>query len=140
MRVAGGEYLLYGFLAAFFGFIAVRYALRLTTVVRTLRRGVRTTGECVRIRRPHSDSDVREYHFAFRTEDGRTVEFEDFTGWAMRTGTAVTVTYDPAAPERTATIAGRGSWSPVLSSAALVAGCGLGFLVFTTVLLYEIFG
>jgi hypothetical protein len=68
------------------------------------------------------------------------VEFEDLASWSTREGTPVTVTYDPRDPEGTATVAGRGSWSPLLQSLALVAGCGMAALGFAILLYYEISG
>ncbi|WP_267974151.1 hypothetical protein [Streptomyces lomondensis] len=39
-----------------------------------------------------------------------------------------------------ATVAGRGSWSPVLQSPALVAGCGMAALGFAVLLCFQITG
>ncbi|MFF3453318.1 DUF3592 domain-containing protein [Streptomyces sp. NPDC002730] len=141
MQVPGGEYLVFGLLAILFGSLTVKYVRRLATLARVLRRGARAGGECVRVEtEPYNRSDAKQHFFAFRTADGTEVEFEDLAGWNMTTGTPVTVTYDPENPEKTATIASRGSWSPVLQCTALVAGCGMATIGFTTVLLFNVFG
>lgn len=141
MEVPGAGYVVLALLVAMFGALSWKYARRLVTVSRVLRRGVRAEGECVRVEtEPYHRSDARRHFFAFRTADGRPVEFEDLAGWSMTKGTPVTVTYDPRDPEGTATVAGRGSWSPVLQSLALVAGCGMAALGFAVLLYFEIFG
>ncbi|MFI2346726.1 DUF3592 domain-containing protein [Streptomyces sp. NPDC019443] len=141
MQVPGGEYLVFGLLTVLFGSLTVKYVRRLATLARTLRRGARTAGECVRVEtEPYNRSDAKRHFFVFRTADGTEVEFEDLAGWGMKTGSPVTVTYDPENPRKTATIAGRGSWSPVLQCTALVAGCGMATIGFTTVLLFNVFG
>lgn len=141
MHVPGGGYVVLVLLIALFGVIALKYARRLVTVARVLRRGVRTSGECVRVEsEPYNRSDATRHFFAFRTADGTQVEFEDLAGWSTDEGTPVTVTYDPLDPQGTATVAGRGSWSPVLQSLALTAGCGLAALGFTILLCHEAFG
>ncbi|MFJ7155506.1 DUF3592 domain-containing protein [Streptomyces sp. NPDC101118] len=130
MRVPGGGYLFFGAMTLLFAAVAVKYGRRLATVLRTVRHGVRVPGECARVV-THSDTDAREYFFRFRTaEDGREVEFRDLAPWTTGTGDPVTVTYDPADPERTATIAGRGAgWSPVRQAAVITVGCGLAALL-----------
>ncbi|GHH77408.1 hypothetical protein GCM10018793_25410 [Streptomyces sulfonofaciens] len=141
MHVPGGGLLLFGLLAVFFGALTAKYARRLVTVARMLRRGARTTGSCVRVERePYNRSDATRHFFAFRTADGETVEFEDLAGWSMAKGTVVTVAYDPRDPARTATIAGRGNWSPVLQCLALVGGCSLGTAGFATLFLVQALG
>lgn len=141
MEVPGAGYVVIGLLMVFFGALTGKYALRLVTVTRMLRHGVRTGGECVRVEtEPYNRSDARRHFFVFRTHDGTEVEFEDLAGWSMAEGTAVTVAYDPRDPARTATIAGRGSWSPVLQCLALVGGCGMAALGFTTLFLFQVFG
>ncbi|MGW1886956.1 DUF3592 domain-containing protein [Streptomyces sp. NPDC001970] len=140
MEIPGGGYLFFGCMAALFGAFTVMYLRRLLTVMRTLRRGVRTSGACSRVEYPDRDSDAKDHFFVFRTTEGREVEFKDLAGWTMTTGTQVTVTYDPVDPQRTATIAGRGNWAPVRLGLVVVTGCGLACAVFTTLLLYEIFG
>ncbi|MFL4948417.1 DUF3592 domain-containing protein [Streptomyces sp. MMS24-I31] len=141
MVVPGAGYVVLALLVALFGALAVRYAIRLTVLARVLRQGVRTDGECVRVvTEPFNRSDATRCCFAFRTADGGRVEFEDLAGWSMTEGTPVTVTYDPHDPRGTATIAGRGSWAPVLQSLALTAGCGLAALGFTAVLLFQAWG
>lgn len=141
MEVPGAGYVVLALLVAMFGALSWKYARRLVTVSRVLRRGVRAEGECVRVEtEPYHRSDARRHFFAFRTADGTPVEFEDLAGWSMTKGTPVAVTYDPRDPEGTATVAGRGSWSPVLQSLALVAGCGMAALGFAVLLYFEIFG
>ncbi|WP_327667259.1 DUF3592 domain-containing protein [Streptomyces sp. NBC_00485] len=141
MHVPGGGYVVLVLLVALFGAIAVKYARRLVTVARVLRRGVRASGECVRVEtEPYNRSDATRHFFAFRTADGTRVEFEDLAGWSTDEGTPVTVTYDPKDPRGTATVAGRGRWSPVLQALALAAGCGMAALGFTVLLCYEAFG
>jgi hypothetical protein len=141
VHVPGGGYVVLVLLIALFGAIALKYARRLVTVARVLRRGVSTSGECVRVEtEPYDRSDATRHFFAFRTADGTHVEFEDLAGRPTGEGTPVTVTYDPRDPRGTATVAGRGSWSPVLQSLALTAGCGLAALGFMILLCYEAFG
>ena len=137
----GVQVIVYGVLALFFGAVTVKSVRRLATVARMLRRGVRTTGTCVRVTsRPHQRSDAKRYHFAFRTDDGQAVEFEELAEWSMAEGTTVTVAYDPRDPRRTATIAGRGSSAPVVQSLTLVVGCGLATVGFTALFLFELLG
>ncbi|MEU9197056.1 DUF3592 domain-containing protein [Streptomyces hundungensis] len=140
MDIPGGGFIAFGLLVLLFASLTWRYTRRLLTVTRMLRHGVRTTGECVRIESDNVSVDAKRHFFAFRTPDGRAVEFEDLAAWSMAVGTAVTVAYDPAAPEKTATIAGRGTWSPVLQCVALVVGCGFATLGFTTVFLFTVLG
>lgn len=141
MGFPGGQVIVFGLAALFFGAIVVKYVRRLATVRRTLRHGIRTTGTCVRVDRgPNRNSDARRYRFAFRTADGEAVEFEDLAGWSMTAGTPVTVAYDPRDPRRTATIAGRGSASPILQSLALVAGCGLAAVGFAVLFFVQLIG
>ncbi|MFF7855434.1 DUF3592 domain-containing protein [Streptomyces sp. NPDC007904] len=141
MEVPGAGYVVLTLLAALFGWLSLTYARRLVTVARVLRRGVRAGGECVRVEsEPYHRSDARRYFFAFHTADGTRVEFEDLASWSTKEGTPVTVTYDPRDPRGTATVAGRGTWSPVLSALALVTGCGLAALGFATLLWFEIRG
>jgi uncharacterized protein DUF3592 len=141
MGFPGGQVIVFALAALFFGAVMVTYVRRLMTVTRTLRHGTRTAGTCVRVERgPNRNSDSRRYHFAFRTADGEEAEFEDLAGWSMTAGTPVTVAYDPRDPRRTATVAGRGSASPVLQSVALVAGCGLATAGFTTLFLFRLLG
>ncbi|MFK4144123.1 DUF3592 domain-containing protein [Streptomyces sp. NPDC004065] len=141
MAVPGAGYVVLAALAALFGALAVRYARRLAVLARVLRRGVRTGGECVRVEtEPYGRSDATRCFFVFRAADGGRIEFEDLAGPSMTPGTAVTVTYDPGDPRGTATVAGPGSWSPVLQSLALTAGCGLAALGFVTLLWFQVRG
>ncbi|MGW1880853.1 DUF3592 domain-containing protein [Streptomyces sp. NPDC001970] len=139
MDVPGGDYIFFCGMIALFGWLTVKYARRLVTVVRSIRRGERAEGACVRVERePGNSSDAYRHFFAFRTREGKEVEFEDLASWSMRTGTRVMVAYDPVAPGRTATIAGRGSWSPVIQCLALVAGCGMATAGFAAVFLFTV--
>jgi hypothetical protein len=141
VHVPGGGYVVLALLIALFGAIAWKYARRLVTVARVLRRGERAPGECVRVEtEPYNRSDATRHFFAFSTADGTRVEFEDLASRSTDEGTAVTVTYDPRDPQGTATVAGRGTWSPVLQALVLTAGCGLAALGFTILLCYEAFG
>ncbi|MBX7467299.1 MULTISPECIES: DUF3592 domain-containing protein [unclassified Streptomyces] len=140
MDVPGGGFIAFGLLVALFSALTWKYSRRLLTVTRTLKHGVRAIGECVRVESDNVSVDAKRYFFAFRTPEGHTVEFEDLAGWSMAVGSTVTVAYDPAAPARTATIAGRGSWSPVLQCVALIIGCGFGALGFLTVFLFTVLG
>jgi uncharacterized protein DUF3592 len=141
VQVPGGESLFFGFMVVLFGGLTVNYIRRLATLARTLRRGVQTPGECVRVEtEPYNRSDATRHFFTFRTADGTEVEFEDLARWSMSRGDPVTVTYIPENPRKTATIAGRRSWSPVLQCTALVAGCGMGTIAFSTILFFTVVG
>lgn len=133
------ETVIFGLVAVLFGAVTVQSAGRLLTVVRTLRHGVRTEGRCVRVK-GERHSDATRHFFAFTTADGSEVEFEELAKWSVGPGDRVTVTYDPRDPQRTATIAGRGSWSPVLQRIVLAVGCGLGTAVFLTLFLVQLLG
>lgn len=139
MVVPGGDYLFLGGMILLFGWLATHYARRLSGVNRALRKGIRAEGVCVRIEQePYNRSEARQYFFTFRLPDGRQIEFEDLASRSIRVGDPVTVTYDPAAPERTATVACRGDWSPVLQYGLLVVGCGLAAAGFAAVLLFTV--
>lgn len=139
MVVPGGDYLFLGGMILLFGWLATHYARRLSGVNRALRKGIRVEGVCVRIEQePYNRSEARQYFFTFRLPDGRQIEFEDLASRSIRVGDPVTVTYDPAAPERTATVACRGNWSPVLQYGLLVVGCGLAAAGFAAVLLFTV--
>ncbi|MEU9569231.1 DUF3592 domain-containing protein [Streptomyces massasporeus] len=141
MEVPGAGYVVLALLVALFGALSWRYARRLVTVSRVLRRGVRAEGRCVRVEtEPYQRSDARRHFFVFRTADGARVEFEDLAGSSTAEGSPVTVTYDPRDPAGTATVAGRGSWSPVLQALALAAGCGMAAAGFAILLGFEITG
>ncbi|MEU3843276.1 DUF3592 domain-containing protein [Streptomyces sp. NPDC028635] len=65
----------------------------------------------VRDRMSHSHP---QFTFAFRTADGRTVEFTDRPGMSgFEEGATVRVRYDPDRPDRRAAIAGPDTWGPV---------------------------
>lgn len=141
MQLPGAGYVVLALLMALFGAISLKYARRLVTLGRVLRRGITADGTCVRVEtEPYNRSDATRHFFAFRTADGARVEFEDLAGWSTKEGTPVTVTYDPRDPKGTATIAGRGSWSPVLQSLALAAGCGMAAAGFAAVLVFQAWG
>lgn len=133
MEIPGAGYVVLPLLAGLFAVVSVRYAVRLANAARVLRYGVRAGGECVRVEsEPHSDAT--RHYFAFYTADRTRVEFEDLASWSTNEGTPVTVTYDPRDPRRTATVAGRGSWSTLFKYLLLCAGCGLAALGFATLL------
>ncbi|MFF4082218.1 DUF3592 domain-containing protein [Streptomyces sp. NPDC001777] len=115
----------------FLGAFAVRSALRLYRVLRLLRHGERVEGRCADRRTvdrgPGSERGyATEYVFAFRTRDGRDVEFTDRAPgpFGFEVGAPVRVSYDPADPERRATVAGPGAWGPVLMPAVFTLVLG----------------
>lgn len=115
----------------FLGAFAVRSALRLYRVLRLLQRGERVEGRCADRRTvdrgPGSERGyATEYVFAFRTRDGRDVEFTDHAPgpFGFEVGAPVRVSYDPADPERRATVAGPGAWGPVLMPAVFTLVLG----------------
>ncbi|GGV79958.1 hypothetical protein GCM10015535_17530 [Streptomyces gelaticus] len=130
--------LLFGLLL---GAFAVRSALRLNRVLRLVRRGEHAEGRCADRRTvdrgPGMErSYATEYVFAFRTRDGREIEFTDHAPgpFGFEVGAPVRVSYDPADPARKATVAGPGAWGPVLMPAvfaivlgAFAVGLLLGF-------------
>lgn len=139
MEIPGGDYVFFVGMVLLFGWLAVHYARRLAAVGRALRAGGRAPGVCVRIEtEPFNRSDAQRHVFTFSAQDGRRIEFEDLATRAVRVGSEVTVAYDPADPERTATVAGRGSWSPVLQYALLVTGCGLAAAGFAAVFVFTV--
>ncbi|MFE4333351.1 MULTISPECIES: DUF3592 domain-containing protein [unclassified Streptomyces] len=123
----------------FLGAFAVRSALRLHRVLRLVRHGEHAEGRCADRRTvdrgPGTDrSYVTEYVFAFRTRDGRDIEFTDHAPgpFGFEVGAPVRVSYDPAAPSKHATVAGPGAWGPVVMPAvfAVVPGVfAVGLLV-----------
>ncbi|CAM5422407.1 DUF3592 domain-containing protein [Streptomyces abikoensis] len=133
-----GDALLPLFVAPVFGVFSAHYLRRLFTVLRVLRHGERAAGYCVDIRwrrSRDSDTDTKYYIFAFRDRDGHEVRFEDhtraFRGFTV--GSPVRVSYDPGAPERSATIADRENWGAVAVPALLGTAFALVALVLTTV-------
>ncbi|MGW0961169.1 DUF3592 domain-containing protein [Streptomyces gelaticus] len=130
--------LLFGLLL---GAFAVRSALRLNRVLRLVRHGEHAEGRCADRRTvdrgPGMErSYATEYVFAFRTRDGREIEFTDHAPgpFGFEVGAPVRVSYDPADPGRKATVAGPGAWGPVLMPAvfaivpgAFAVGLLLGF-------------
>ncbi|MFF3394188.1 DUF3592 domain-containing protein [Streptomyces sp. NPDC002669] len=115
----------------FLGAFAVRSALRLYRVLRLLRHGERVEGRCADRRTvdrgPGSERGyATEYVFAFRTRDGRDVEFTDRAPgpFGFEVGAPVRVSYDPADPEHRATVAGPGAWGPVLMPAVFTLVLG----------------
>ncbi|MDF6044568.1 DUF3592 domain-containing protein [Streptomyces sp. JH14] len=123
----------------FLGAFAVRSALRLSRVLRLVRHGVQVEGRCAERRVVDRGADrergyATEYVFAFRTLDGREVEFVDHAPgpFGLEVGAPVRVTYDPAAPDKHATVAGPRAWGPVLMPAVFAAG----LTVFSLGLLY----
>ncbi|MFF1924043.1 DUF3592 domain-containing protein [Streptomyces sp. NPDC058221] len=126
----------------FLGAFAVRSALRLNRVLRLIRHGEHAEGRCADRRTvdrgPGMErSYATEYVFTFRTRDSREIEFTDHAPgpFGFQVGAPVRVSYDPAAPEKHATVAGRGAWGPVVMPAVFAAVLGvfavgllLGFL------------
>ena len=116
----------------FLGAFAVRSALRLYRVLRLVRSGARAEGHCsgrrMVDRGPGMDRRyATEYVFAFRTPDGVDVEFTDHAPgpFGFEVGAPIRVSYDPSDPARHATVAGPGSWGPVLMPAVFAAVLGL---------------
>ncbi|MFE7109698.1 DUF3592 domain-containing protein [Streptomyces sp. NPDC057575] len=130
--------LLFGLLL---GAFALRSALRLNRVLRLVRHGERAEGRCSDRRTvdrgPGSERGyATEYVFAFRTREGRDIEFTDHAPgpFGFEVGAPVRVSYDPADPAKRATVAGPGAWGPVLMPAvftfvpgAFAVGLLLGF-------------
>ncbi|MET9919864.1 DUF3592 domain-containing protein [Streptomyces sp. NPDC006435] len=115
----------------FLGAFAVRSALRLYRVLRLLQRGERVGGRCTdRLtvdRGPGSERGyTTEYVFAFRTRDGRDVEFTARAPgpFGFEVGAPIQVSYDPADPEHRVTIAGPEAWGPVLMPAVFTPMLG----------------
>lgn len=114
------------------GALAVRFALRLRRVLWLLRRGEHAEGRCVDRRMvdrgPGAETRyATEYVFAFRTRDGREIEFTDHAPgpFGLEVGAPVRVSYDPSDPARHPTIAGRRAWGPVLMPAVFAVGLGV---------------
>jgi hypothetical protein len=116
----------------FLGAFALRSALRLNRVLWLVRHGEHAEGWCAerRIvdRGPGAErSYVTEYVFAFRTRDGRDIEFTDHApgpfGFAV--GAPIRVSYDPADPAKHATVAGPGAWGPVVMPAVFAVVLGV---------------
>ncbi|SCF74817.1 DUF3592 domain-containing protein [Streptomyces sp. Ncost-T10-10d] len=116
----------------FLGAFAVRSALRLHRVLRLVRHGEHAEGRCADRRTidrgPGMDrSYATEYVFAFRTRDGRDIEFTDHAPgpFGFEVGAPVRVSYDPAAPSKHATVAGPRAWGPVVMPAVFAVVLGL---------------
>ncbi|WP_406096254.1 DUF3592 domain-containing protein [Streptomyces sp. NBC_01013] len=116
--------------------VALRSLGRTVQQLRGARSGVTAPARCVRVYERDSatgsSGDRRSWHvFAFTAQGGEWVEFQDGSNKRFAEGARVTVRYDPAAPHRTATLAG----SP---RAALAEGAvslllmGLVLLMFLT--------
>ncbi|MEU2127196.1 DUF3592 domain-containing protein [Streptomyces sp. NPDC018352] len=130
--------LLFGLLL---GAFALRSALRLNRVLRLVRHGEHADGRCSDRRTvdrgPGSErAYATEYVFAFRSREGRDIEFTDHAPgpFGFEVGAPVRVSYDPADPAGSATVAGPGAWGPVLMPAvftlvpgAFAVGLLLGF-------------
>jgi len=119
-------------LGLFFSAFAVRSTLRLRRVLWLLRHGERAEGQCSERRTVDRGPGTEhryatEYVFAFRTRDGREIEFTDSAPgpFGSEVGARVRVSYDPAAPDKRATVAGPGAWGPLLMPATFAAGLGL---------------
>ncbi|MGW5108487.1 DUF3592 domain-containing protein [Nocardia sp. NPDC004123] len=116
----------------FVGGFAIRSALRLNRVLRLLRHGEHVEGRCVERRTVERGpgmerSYTTEYVFAFRTRDGRDIEFTDHAPgpFGVAVGAPVRVSYDPADPAANSTVAGPGAWGPVVMPAVFALGLGV---------------
>jgi len=114
------------------GAFAVGRALRLRRVVWLLRHGERAEGWCAdrRVVDRGVAAEHRyatEYVFAFRTRDGREIEFTDHTPgpFGFEVGAPIRVSYDPADPAKRATVAGPRAWGPVVMPALFCVVPGL---------------
>ncbi|MEU1349593.1 DUF3592 domain-containing protein [Streptomyces sp. NPDC005775] len=116
--------------------LGFRSLTRTVQQLRGTRSGVSAPARCVRVHERDSatgsSGDRRAWHvFAFTAQDGQWVEFQNAGTKRFHEGARVTVRYDPADPQRTATLAG----SP---RAALAEGAlslllmGLVLLMFLT--------
>ncbi|MFC5146103.1 DUF3592 domain-containing protein [Streptomyces aureoversilis] len=106
------------------------------TALRSVFFGQRAEGRCVRSYGTEgADGFTRMHHvYGFTTADGRAVEFEEPT-MLMREGKKVTVRYREDDPERTATITGLRTLSPLLGSAfGVLLSCA--FFLLSAVLLW----
>ncbi|MFD7442911.1 DUF3592 domain-containing protein [Streptomyces sp. NPDC059909] len=128
----GGGATLLLLLGLLFGAFAVRSALRLRRVLWLVRRGEHAEGRCAERRMVDRGPGMEhryatEYVFAFRTRDGRDVEFTDSAPgpFGFEVGAPIRVSYDPAAPDKRATVAGPGAWGPLLVPAAFAVGLGV---------------
>ncbi|GGU38232.1 DUF3592 domain-containing protein [Streptomyces violascens] len=110
---------------------------RLLRMRRVVLHGKAAVAECIEVRDIASNStdmDGSRYHiFAFVTGEGHRVTYtEDAVAPYTQVGYRATVHYDPADPQRTATVAGRDDLAPVL-----VPGCAaLGVAAALAVLLW----
>ncbi|MER5357683.1 DUF3592 domain-containing protein [Streptomyces sp. NPDC002785] len=116
----------------FLGAFAIRSALRLNRVLRLVRHGEHAEGRCADRRTvdrgPGMErSYVTEHVFAFRTRDGRDIEFTDHAPgpFGFEVGAPVRVSYDPADPSGSATVAGRRAWGPVVMPAVFAVVLGV---------------
>lgn len=123
-------------LIAVVALVALRSLGRTVQQLRGARSGVSAPARCVRVDERDSatgsSGDRRSWHvFAFTARNGQWVEFRNAGNKRFAEGARVTVRYDPADPQRTATLAG----SP---RAALAEGAvslllmGLVLLMFLT--------
>ncbi|MCF3105631.1 DUF3592 domain-containing protein [Streptomyces roseoverticillatus] len=105
------------------------------TSLRSVFFGERAEGRCVRSYGTEgSDGFTRMHHvYGFTTADGRAVEFEEPT-MLMREGKKVTVRYQAEDPERTATVMGPRTLSPLLGGLFGILVSGSFFLVSLVVL------
>ncbi|WP_144440854.1 DUF3592 domain-containing protein [Streptomyces roseifaciens] len=88
---------------------------RLVTILKVLLRGLKTEAECVEVRMSSGRDDVTYHHvFEFDAADGRRIRFSEDVSQGIERGYRTVVHYDPANPERTATIASREDLAPVL--------------------------
>ncbi|MFF4161586.1 DUF3592 domain-containing protein [Streptomyces sp. NPDC001678] len=107
----------------------------LLTSLRSVFFGHQADGRCIRSYGTEgSDGFTRmHYVYGFTTADGRAVEFEEPT-MLMQEGKKVTVRYRQDDPERTATITGLRTLSPLFGSLFGVVLSGAFFLLSTVML------
>jgi hypothetical protein len=111
----------------------VLFLYRTVIVIWLVLRGERTQGWCVQRQLvPSGSTSVSsryEFVFAFRTPEGKTIEFKDRPGaFGYEEGAPVRVCYDRARPRKRATIAGPDTWGPVY--VRLLACLPLGMFAF----------
>ncbi|MEU1466992.1 DUF3592 domain-containing protein [Streptomyces sp. NPDC005761] len=115
---------------------ALRSLGRSAQQLRGARSGVSAPARCIRVDERDtatgSSGDRRAWHvFAFTAQDGQWVEFRKGGNRRFPEGARVTVRYDPADPQRTATLAGSPRAALAEGALSLVL-MGLVLLMFLT--------
>ncbi|GGX89527.1 DUF3592 domain-containing protein [Streptomyces hiroshimensis] len=88
---------------------------RLLTIFRVMRYGLKAEAECVEVQISSGRDDTTYHHvFEFDAADGRRIRFSEDVAQGIQRGYRTVVHYDPANPERTATIASRDDIAPIL--------------------------